>query len=74
MITTHSSQKGDPHTRLPLPGTIQENIYPFYHEVNITDGSEFLDDTLRMTDQPLGEVQVTKITNPFVDDDKYKYF
>lgn len=33
----------------------QENIYHFYYEKNITDGGEFLDDALRMKDQPLME-------------------
>jgi len=31
----------------------QESIKPFQHETNITEGVEFLDDTIRMTDQPL---------------------
>ena len=31
-----------------------DNIYPYPHEVNITDGSEFLDDAIRTKDQPLG--------------------
>jgi hypothetical protein len=27
-------------------------------EVNITDGGEFLDDTIRVKDQPLGETNI----------------
>ena len=33
----------------------QESIKPFQIETNITDGSEFLDDAIRMKDQPLEE-------------------
>ena len=58
MTTIPSSQKRDPDTELPLPGMVQESIYPYHHEVNITDGGEFLDDTLRMKDQPFGEMPV----------------
>lgn len=35
--------------------TFQESIYPDRHEVNITNGGEFLDDFRRMKDQLLGE-------------------
>jgi hypothetical protein len=42
------------NTRNPDEG-IRENIYPYHHEINITDGGEFLDDAIRMKDQPLGE-------------------
>lgn len=35
--------------------TFQESIYPHRPEMNITDGSEFLDDFTRMQDQPLIE-------------------
>jgi hypothetical protein len=34
---------------------IQESIYSYDDEVNLTDGGEFLDDVIRMKDQPLGE-------------------
>jgi len=30
----------------------QGSINPFHSETNITDGSEFLDDAIRMKDQP----------------------
>ncbi len=37
---------------------IQKSIYPFLHEINITDGGEFLDDLIRMNEQPLGETML----------------
>jgi len=37
------------------PEGIQESIYPYQQEFDIADGGEFLDDSLRMKDQPLGE-------------------
>jgi hypothetical protein len=40
---------------LILTEGVQESIYPDLHEINITDGSEFLDDGIRMKDQPFGE-------------------
>jgi hypothetical protein len=55
MNTIYPSQHGDPgHGRSSEEG-IQESIYSYDHEVNITDGGEFLDDAIRMNDQPLGE-------------------
>ena len=36
---------------------VQESVYPYRHEVNITDGGEFLDDAIRMKDQPLEETR-----------------
>ena len=41
-----------------LPEKIQESIHLNQNEINITEGSEFLDDALRMKDQPLGETTV----------------
>ncbi|HET6993941.1 MAG TPA: hypothetical protein VFI06_03115 [Chitinophagaceae bacterium] len=38
----------------------KENFLVSYHERNITDGGEFLDDALRMKDQPLDEATVKK--------------
>ena len=41
----------------PTPSDeIPEPLYPYEHDVSSSDGGEFLDDSLRMTDQPLGEV------------------
>jgi hypothetical protein len=34
---------------------IEKSIPSLYHEINITEGGEFLDDALRMKDQPLEE-------------------
>jgi len=33
-------------------------LFPFQHETNITEGSEFLDDGIRMTDRPLEEAPI----------------
>jgi hypothetical protein len=38
---------------------IEKSIHPPYHEVNVTYGGEFLDDGLRMKDQPLEEPDET---------------
>ena len=57
MGTIPSFQKGDPSMKLASSEEIQESIYPNYHEVNITDGCEFLDDAIRMKDQPLAETK-----------------
>ncbi|HRP54543.1 hypothetical protein [Agriterribacter sp.] len=57
MNTIFSFKKQDPGNERALREGIQESIYPYYHETNITDGSEFLDDAIRMRDQPLGEAK-----------------
>ena len=36
-------------------GGIQKSIYPNQCEINIADGGEFLDDGIRMTEQPFLE-------------------
>jgi len=54
MSTIFSSQKGDPGNARTSEEEIQEGINPS-HEVSITDGGEFLDDAIRVKDQPLGE-------------------
>lgn len=57
MDTIFLSKKKDPGSERAIPEGIQESIYPYYRETNITDGSEFLDDAIRMHDQPLGETR-----------------
>jgi hypothetical protein len=52
------SQKEDRNIEPSLSEGIQESIYPYQHEINITDGCEFLDDAIRMKDQPFGETTV----------------
>ena len=40
----------------PAPADgIPEPLYPYEHDVNTSDGSEFLDDAIRMKEQPLVE-------------------
>jgi hypothetical protein len=58
MNTIPSSPKGDLNIELTSSERIQESIYPYQHEVNITDGGEFLDDAIRTKEQPLGETTV----------------
>ena len=57
MNTIPSSLKEGPGNNKPSE-EIQESIYPYQHEINITDGGEFLEDGIRMTDQPFGESNV----------------
>jgi pimeloyl-ACP methyl ester carboxylesterase len=52
----------DPKTQNPednLSEGIQENEYPFQHDPNIADGGEYLDDGIRMTEQPFRGSNVT---------------
>jgi hypothetical protein len=60
MITIHSPRKGDPGNEHTSREEIQESIYPNHHEENITDGGEFLDDAIRIKDQPLSETSSVK--------------
>lgn len=55
MNTISLSQNRDPNIHLNSSEEDQESIYPFLHEINITDGGEFLDDAIRIKEQPLGE-------------------
>lgn len=59
MNTIPSSLKEDPGNTKPSE-EVQESIYPHQHEINITDGGEFLDDGIRMTDQPFCESNVNE--------------
>jgi hypothetical protein len=58
MKTIHSSQKEDPNIEVTLSEGTQEIIDPYQNEINITDGGEFLDDAIRMKDQPFAETTV----------------
>jgi hypothetical protein len=54
-MITIALQKRNPGSEHISGEEIQESIYPELQEENITEGSEFLDDAIRMKDQPLGE-------------------
>ena len=54
MNTNPSRQKENAGNDKPSE-EVQESIHPYQHEINITDGGEFLDDAIRMKDQPLVE-------------------
>ena len=60
MNTILSPQKKDSVKELTLSEGIQESIHPDQHEINITDGGEFLDDAIRMNDQPFKETTAKK--------------
>ena len=53
MNTILPPQHGDPGNGRISGEEMQESINPEHHEVNIADGAEFLDDGIRMKDQPL---------------------
>jgi hypothetical protein len=55
MNTNHPPQNDDPRDPQDLPKDIQENISSYHHEENLMEGSEFMDDAIRMHEQPLGE-------------------
>lgn len=57
-ITISPPEKKDADNSQSISEGIRESIHPYNQEVNDTDGSEFLDDAIRMKDQPLGEVSV----------------
>jgi hypothetical protein len=57
MSTDFSYQKKGFDTEPASSNGIQESIYPNEHEINITDGGEFMDDAIRMKDQPFGEIK-----------------
>lgn len=47
------SQNRDKRSDMSADEGIQEGLYPFQHDPNITEGGEFLDDAIRTRDQPL---------------------
>jgi hypothetical protein len=68
MNTIPLSPEGDPKLRQALSEELQESIYQYQHDINISDGGEFLDDALRMTEQPLGVTMAKENDQPFPDD------
>jgi hypothetical protein len=58
------SKNTDGHTEMASSGRIPEGLYPFQHDPNITEGSEFLDDAIRTKDQPLYETIEREINKP----------
>lgn len=55
MNTNPLSKKENPGISDLSPENAQVSIYAGLNEINIADGGEFLDDGIRMNDQPLGE-------------------
>lgn len=64
MNTIPSPEKRDHVKERVLSEEIQESIHPYEPEINIADGGEFLDDALRMKEQPLVETNAKEIDNP----------
>lgn len=68
MNTITFSQEGGPGNELNPDTPIMEFIYPYEYERNITDGGEFLDDALRMNDQPFGKTPAAQYERSSADD------
>lgn len=64
MNTITFSQQTDPGNNRNPGKEIQEIVTPFQHEINTSDGSEFLDDAIRMKDQPLDETGENGMDDP----------
>lgn len=58
MSTIPFPRKADVGNEQASTEEAHEIVNPFPNEVNITDGGEFLDDGIRMKDQPFGETTV----------------
>jgi len=67
MNTIPSPYKGDPKNDQASEQGIEESIPPNHHEINITEGGEFLDDAIRLEDdQPIEEtVKKPSKKNPY---------
>ena len=50
MNTISSPEQGDSGNHRTSGKGIEKSTRPFHHEVNITEGGEFLDDAIRMED------------------------
>jgi hypothetical protein len=59
MNTITSPHKTDP-ADVTASSEDRNNIHFRHHEVNTMEGSEFLDDAIRMKDQPLDEISLNK--------------
>ncbi len=44
------SKQGDPENHRTSENGVEDSIPPVHHEINITEGGEFLDDAIRMED------------------------
>lgn len=55
MNTISFPHKGDPGNGRTSKEDMQEITHQYNHELNISEGGEFLDDAIRMKDQPLRE-------------------
>jgi len=59
MNSFFSSHKTDPKIKEPTAEGTHEEVIPYEHEENTEEGSEFLDDAIRMEEQPLGNTGVS---------------
>ena len=60
MNTIFSSLRGNPDNEKTSEQGIEESIPAKHHEINITEGGEFLDDAIRMEDDPTIEEPAKK--------------
>jgi hypothetical protein len=60
MKTNISIQKENARRVQYSSEAIHKYIYPNHLDINITEGSEFLDDAIRMTEQPFVEPTTNK--------------
>jgi len=61
-----SPQKGEPTKDGPSNEGVGETIKEFYPEENIAEGGEFLDDSLRMREQPLEKTEEKKTNHRII--------
>jgi len=67
MHTIFSHQQKSPATGVSSRERGDQSINARHNELNIADGGEFLDDAIRMKDQPLLETQKKEVFNLFPD-------
>ena len=53
--------KDDPGKKITALEEMGDTINPYHPEVNTSEGGEFLDDAIRMTEQPLEDPQAAQI-------------
>ena len=64
MNTMLFSQRDDPGNTKSPPEKNHEIINTYEHEINTEEGSEYLDDTIRIKEQPLEETASKDIEEP----------
>ena len=52
-----NTHKEDPREAQTSSEETPETLYPYEHDINTRDGSEFLDDAIHMEEQPIGNIE-----------------